>query len=88
MRPNHKHHCVLTQLNHFQVSLGNHGIGTSEVKKTMTARAQMWQSKIIMVDQMVVWENKTAAKQTWVALQTYFAKSWLEQKQYSTTMPK
>ena len=48
----------------------------------------MWQSKIIMVDQMVVWENKTAAKQTWVALQTYFAKSWLEQKQYSTTMPK
>jgi hypothetical protein len=39
-------------------------------------------------DQMVAWENKPAALQTWVELQTYFTKKWLERKQYSATMAK
>ena len=66
-----------TQLNHFQVSLGNRGIATSEAKKTMVAGAQMWQSKMFTEDQMVAWENKPAVQQTWAALQAYFTKKWL-----------
>jgi hypothetical protein len=41
-----------------------------------------------MEDQMVAWETKTKGQQTWVALQTYFTKKWLEHKQYSATMAK
>ncbi len=77
-----------TQLDCFQVSLGNRGIAMSKAKKTMAAGAQMWQSEMFMEDQMVAWENKTVAQQTWAALQAYFAKKWLERKQYSTTMAK
>ncbi len=33
-------------------------------------------------DQMVAWENKTAAQQTWQNLQDYFTEKWLGQKQY------
>jgi len=61
-----------TQLDRFQVSLGDRGIATSEDEKTMAAGAQMWNSKMFTKDQMVAWENKTAAQQTWAALQTYF----------------
>jgi hypothetical protein len=61
-----------TQLNQFQVSLGNHSIVTRNAKKMMAAGAQMWQSKMFTEDKMVAWENKTAVQQTWVALQTYF----------------
>ncbi len=39
-------------------------------------------------DQMVAWENKPAAQQTWAALQTYFTEKWLERKQYSVIMAK
>ncbi len=51
-----------TQLNHFQVSLGNRGIARSKAKKTMAAGAQMWQSKMFTEDQMVAWENKPAVQ--------------------------
>jgi hypothetical protein len=50
---------------------------------TMAAGARMWESKIFTKDQMVVWENKTAAQQTWQNLQEYFMEKWLEQRQYS-----
>jgi hypothetical protein len=77
-----------TQLNWFQVSLGNCGIATCNTEKTMVAEVQIWQSKMLTEDQMVMWENKTAAQQTWAELQTYFTKKWLERKQYSTTRAK
>ncbi len=77
-----------TQLDRFQVSLGNRGIATSNAEKIMAAGAQMWQSKMFTEDQMVAWENKTAAQQTWAKPQTYFTKKWLECKQYSTTAAK
>jgi hypothetical protein len=77
-----------TQLDRFQVSLGNRGIGTSEAEKTTAAGAQMWQSKMFTEDQMVAWENKPAAQQTWVALHAYFTKKWLERKQYFATTAK
>jgi hypothetical protein len=32
--------------------------------------------------------NKTAAQQTWAAIQTYFTDKWLEHKQYSATTAK
>jgi hypothetical protein len=77
------------QLDRFQVSLlGDHGIATSEEEKTMAAGAQMWNSEMFTEDQMVAWENKTAAQQTWAALQTYFTDKWLERKQYSATTAK
>jgi hypothetical protein len=77
-----------TQLNRFQVSLGNCSIAMSEAKKTMAAGAQMGQSKMFTEDQMVAWENKPAAQQTWAALQAYFTEKWLEHKQYSATTAK
>jgi hypothetical protein len=58
------------QLDRFQVSLGDRGIATSEEEKTMAAGAQMWNSEMFTEDQMVAWENKTMAQQTWAALQT------------------
>jgi hypothetical protein len=63
-----------TQLNRFQVSLGDCRITTSKAEKTMAAGAQMWQCKMFMEDPMVAWENKTAAQQTWTVLQIYFTK--------------
>jgi hypothetical protein len=33
-------------------------------------------------DQMVVWENKPTANQTWDNLQTYFTEKWLKRHQY------
>jgi hypothetical protein len=42
-----------TQLDWFQVSLGNHNIATHNAEKTMAAGAQLWQSKMFMEDQMV-----------------------------------
>jgi hypothetical protein len=46
-----------THLYHFQISLGNRSIATSNEEKTMAAGAQMWQSKMFTEDQMVAWEN-------------------------------
>ncbi len=77
-----------TQLNWFQVSLGDSSIATSNAEKAMTAGVQMWQSKMFTEYQMVAWENKTAAQQTWAKLQTYFTEKWLECKQYSAMMAK
>jgi hypothetical protein len=77
-----------TQLDRFQVSLGNRGIATSKEEKTMAAGAQIWNSDFFTEDQMVARENKTAAQQTWTALQTYFTNKWLERKQYSAMMTK
>ena len=77
-----------TQLDRFQVSLGDRSIATSDQEKTMAAGAQMWQSKIFTEDQMVAWENRTPATQTWADLQAYFTKKWLERKQYSATTAK
>ncbi len=67
-----------TQLDRFQVSLGNRSIATSDAEKTMVAGAQMWQSEMFTEDRMVAWEKKPAALQTWADLQTYFTKKWLE----------
>ncbi len=39
-------------------------------------------------DQIVAWENRTSATQTWTELQTYFTEKWLERKQYSATTAK
>ncbi len=77
-----------TQLDRFQVSLGNCGIATSDAEKTMLAGAQMWQSGMFTEDQMVTWENKPAVQQTWAKLQTYFTQKWLERKQYSAMAAK
>jgi hypothetical protein len=42
-----------TQLDHFQVSLGNRRIATSKEEKMMAAGAQMWNSEMFTEDQMV-----------------------------------
>jgi hypothetical protein len=39
---------------------------------TVVAGARMWESKMFTEDQMVEWENKTPAQQTWQNLQDYF----------------
>jgi hypothetical protein len=77
-----------TQLDRFQVSLGDRGIATSEEEKAMAAGAQMWNSEMFTEDQMVAWVNKTMAQQTWAALQTYFTDKWLKRKQFSATTAK
>ncbi len=42
----------------------------------------MWESEMFTKDQLVLWENKPAANQTWQVLQDYFAEKWLERRQY------
>jgi hypothetical protein len=77
-----------TQLDRFQVQLGDRGITTSNDEKTMAAGAQMWKSEMFTEDQMVAWENNMPAQQTWANLQTYFTNKWLKRKQYSATTAK
>jgi hypothetical protein len=54
-----------TGLDKFQASLANRGIATSIKGITLAGGARMWESKMLTKDQMVAWENKTAAQQTW-----------------------
>jgi hypothetical protein len=54
----------------------------------MAAGARMWESEMFTEDQMVAWENKTPAQQTWQALQDYFTEKWLERRQYSQATAK
>ncbi len=77
-----------TALNKFCTSLANRGIATSIDEMTMAAGARMWESEMFTEDQMVAWENKTTAQQTWQALQDYFTEKWLECRQYSQAMVK
>jgi hypothetical protein len=71
-----------TGLDKFQISLADRGILTSVEEKAKAAGAQLWESKMFMEDQMVAWENRPAADQTWTNLQTYFTEKWLERRQY------
>jgi hypothetical protein len=77
-----------TGLNKFRTSLADRGIATSVEEMTMAAGVRMWESKMFTEDQMVAWENKPAAQQTWQALQDYFTEKWLEHCQYSQAMAK
>jgi hypothetical protein len=70
-----------TGLDRFQIPLDDRGILTSVKEKTMAARARMWESKMFTEDQMVVWENKPTANQTWDNVHTYFMEKWLERCQ-------
>ncbi len=63
-------------------------ISTSIKKKAMAVGARMWESKMFMEGQMVAWENRPAANQTWANLQTYFTEKWLERRQYLAEMTK
>jgi hypothetical protein len=71
-----------TGLNKFRTSLADRSIATSIKEMTMVAGARMWESEMFTKDQMVAWENKTAAQQTWQNLQDYLTEKWLEQRQY------
>ncbi len=77
-----------TALDKFCTSLADRGISTSVDEMTMAAGARMWESKMFTEDQMVEWENKTPAQQTWQALQDYFTEKWLERRQYSQATAK
>jgi hypothetical protein len=77
-----------TALDKFRTSLADRGISTSVDEMTMAAGARMWESEMFTEDQMVAWENKTAAQQTWQALQDYFTEEWLERRQYSQVTAK
>jgi hypothetical protein len=54
----------------------------------MVAGACSWKSEMFTKDQMVLWENKRTANQTWDNLQTYFREKWLERHQYFAAMAK
>jgi hypothetical protein len=77
-----------TALDKFRTSLADRGISTSVDEMTMAAGARMWESEMFTEDQMVAWENKTPAQQTWQALQDYFTEKWLERRQYSQATAK
>jgi hypothetical protein len=77
-----------TGLDKFQISLADRGISTSVEEKAMAAGARMWESEMFTEDQMVAWENRPAADQTWANLQAYFTEKWLERCQYSAAMAK
>ncbi len=69
-----------TGLDKFHTSLTDCNILTSVDEMTMAAGARMWESEMFTKDQMVAWENKTPAQQTWQALQEYFTEKWLERR--------
>jgi hypothetical protein len=71
-----------TGLDRFMISLNDCVILTSAKEKTMVAGARMWESEMFTKDQMVAWENKPTADQTWANLQTYFTEKWLQRRQY------
>jgi hypothetical protein len=71
-----------TGLEKFKNSLANRGIATSVEEMMMAVGARMWESEMFTKDQLVLWENKPAANQTWQALQDYFMEKWLECRQY------
>ncbi len=77
-----------TGLDKFHTSLANCSILTSVEEMTMAAGASMWESEMFTKDQIVAWENKPAAQQTWQLLQDYFTEKWLECRQYSQAMAK
>ncbi len=77
-----------TGLKKFKNSLADRGISMSVKEMTMAAGARMWESKMFTKDQLVLWENKPAANQTWQALQDYFTEKWLERRQYLQAMAK
>ncbi len=64
-----------TGLDKFWTSLADHSITASIDEMTMAAGARMWESKMSTKEQMIVWDNKTAAQQTWQNLQDYFMKN-------------
>ena len=70
-----------TSLDKFRTSLANRGISTNVDKMMMAADARMWESEMFTEDQMVAWENKTPAQQTWHSLQDHFTEKWLERHQ-------
>ena len=70
-----------TGLDKFCTFLADCGILTSVDKMMMAAGARTWESEMFTKDQMVAWENKTPAQQTWQALQDYFTEKWLERRQ-------
>jgi hypothetical protein len=61
-----------TGLDKFCTFLATRGILTSIEEMTMVAGARMWENEIFTEYQMVAWENKPTAKQTWQLLQDYF----------------
>jgi hypothetical protein len=71
-----------TSIKKFQTSLADRGISTSIKEMSMAAGARMWASEMFTKDQMVAWENKPVAQQTWLNLQDYFTEKWLECRQY------
>jgi hypothetical protein len=71
-----------TGLDKFRTSLADRGIVTSIEEMAKAAGARMWESEMFTEDQMVAWENKTPAQQTWQNLQDYFTEKWLERSQY------
>jgi hypothetical protein len=77
-----------TGLKKFKNSLADCGISTSIEEMMMAAGARMWESQMFTEDQLVLWENKPLANQTWQALQDYFTEEWLERCQYSQAMAK
>jgi hypothetical protein len=54
----------------------------------MAAGARMWECEMFTKDQMIAWENKPVAEQTWQVLQDYFTEKWLERCQYSQATAK
>jgi hypothetical protein len=77
-----------TGLKKFKNSLADCGISTSVEEMTMAVEARMWESKMFTEDQLVLWENKPTANQTWQALHDYFTEKWLERRQYSQATAK
>jgi hypothetical protein len=77
-----------TGLEKFKNSLADCGISMSFEEMTMAAGARMWESEMFTEDQLVLWENKPSANQTWQALQNYFMEKWLERRQYSQATTK
>ena len=68
--------------------MGERNITTSEEKKVMAAVARMWESEFFTDKNLIKWEKKEAADQTWENVKIYFTELYQSHTQYSKSLVK
>ena len=63
-------------------------IATSEEEKVMAAVARMWESEFFTDKNLIKWEKKEAANQTWASVKIYFTELYQSHTQYSKLLAK
>ena len=83
--------CITNYWKHLDklaTKLGERNIATSEEEKVMAAVARMWESEFFTDKNLIKWEKKEAANQTWENVNIYFIEFYQSHTQYSKSLAK